>query len=283
MEALPGQVTCLRQWSGGDAQALEQLVPIVYNELQRLAHYHLRRERDGHTLQTTALVHEVYLRLCSQDEPQWENRAHFFAVAARMMRHILVDYSRRHGATKRGGAALHAPLDDALTIPMQEQFDLVTLDGALEQLAAFDARKCQVVEMRFFAGLPAEEIAAVLNTTEATVRLTGSLPRAGCTDTWKGIRRMSNAPSNPGLGSDRARLGGSPATARGRTGGLPGGPRWNLFLAAHRRSNFLGDETDQTARPDLLGKMEAMLARADAATPGACTRDHPRRARTSWQ
>ena len=160
----------LRQWSGGDTRAREQLVPIVYKELRRLAHYHLRRERDGHTLQTTALVHEVYLRLCSQDEARWENRAHFFAVAARMMRRILVDHSRRHGAGKRGGAPVHAPLDDALTIPMQRQFDLIALDGALEQLAAFDARKCQVVEMRFFTGLRAKEIAAVLKTTEATVR-----------------------------------------------------------------------------------------------------------------
>ena len=160
----------LRQWSGGDAGALDQLVPIVYSELGRLAHYHLGRERDGHTLQTTAVVHEVYLRLCSQDKPQWEDRAHFFAVAARMMRRILVDYSRRRGAQKRGPAALHVPLDDALTIPVQDQFDLIALDSALEGLAAFDARKCQVVEMRFFAGLAAKEIAVVLKTTEATVR-----------------------------------------------------------------------------------------------------------------
>jgi len=171
MEALPGQVTgLLRRWSGGDPQALEQLVPIVHNELQRLAHYYLRRERDGHTLQTTALVHEVYLRLCSQEEPQCENRTHFFAVAARMMRRILVDYSRQHGAAKRGGGAVRAPLEEALTVPMRERFDLVALDSALGQLAAFDARKCQVVEMRFFAGMRAREIAAVLNTTESTVR-----------------------------------------------------------------------------------------------------------------
>jgi RNA polymerase sigma factor (TIGR02999 family) len=171
MSALPGQVTgLLQRWSGGDAQALEQLVPIVYNELQRLAHYHLRREREGHTLQTTALVHEVYLRLCSQEEPQCENRAHFFAIAARMMRRILVDYSRRRGAGKRRGGAVRAPLEEALTVPMQERFDLVALDSALDQLAAFDARKCQVVEMRFFAGMHAREIAAVLSTTEATVR-----------------------------------------------------------------------------------------------------------------
>ena len=168
----------LRQWSGGDAQALEQLVPIVYGELRRLARYHLRRERKGHTLQTTALVHEVYLRLCGGTEPRWEDRAHFFAVAARMMRRILVDHSRRHGAEKRGGTPVHAPLDDALTIPVQEQVDLVELDGALAQLAAFDARKCQVVEMRFFAGLRAREIAAVLKTTEATVRRDWMIARA---------------------------------------------------------------------------------------------------------
>lgn len=160
----------LQLWSRGDAQALQQLVPIVYKELRRLAHYHLRRERAGHTLQTTALVHEVYLRLCSQQEPRWENRAHFFAVAARMMRRILVDHSRRQAAEKRGGAGAHTLLDDALTVPVQPELDLVALDGALEQLAAFDARKCQVVEMRFFTGLKAKEIAAVLGTTEATVR-----------------------------------------------------------------------------------------------------------------
>jgi RNA polymerase sigma factor (TIGR02999 family) len=171
MAESPSQVTSLlRQWSSGDGRALEQLVPIVYKELRRLAHYHLRRERNGHTLQTTALVHEVYLRLCRHEDARWENRAHFFAVAARMMRRILVDHSRRHGAEKRGGSPARAPLDDALTIPVQQQFDLMALDRALEQLAAFDARKCQVVEMRFFAGLRAREIAAVLKTTEATVR-----------------------------------------------------------------------------------------------------------------
>src|SRR3954464_11317725 len=170
MEAAHSQVsTLLRQWSGGDEQALEQLVPIIYSELRRLAHYHLKRERDGHTLQSTALVHEVYLRLCGQDV-QWTDRAHFFAVAARMMRRILVDYSRRRGAGKRGSGAVHVPLDDALMIPVGEPFDLIALDGALEQLAEFDARKSQVVEMRFFAGLEAKEIAVVLKTTEATIR-----------------------------------------------------------------------------------------------------------------
>ncbi|HXR78284.1 MAG TPA: ECF-type sigma factor [Bryobacteraceae bacterium] len=160
----------LRRWNGGDTEALDQLVPIVYQQLRQLAHYHLRRERDGHTLQTTALVHEVYLRLCGQDEPAWESRAHFFAVCAHMMRRILVDYSRRRAAGKRGRGAVHVPLADALSIPIPRTCDLVALDGALEQLATFDARKCRVVEMRFFAGLQAKEIAVVLKTTEATVR-----------------------------------------------------------------------------------------------------------------
>jgi RNA polymerase sigma factor (TIGR02999 family) len=160
----------LRQWNDGDNRALEQLVPIVYQELRRLSHYHLRREREGHTLQTTALVHEVYLRLCGEGEPQWADRAHFFAVASRIMRRILVDYSRRRGAEKRQMPGAAPALDEALCIPVQEQIDLIALDNALEQLAALDSRKCRVVEMRYFAGLPAKEIAVVLKTTEATVR-----------------------------------------------------------------------------------------------------------------
>jgi RNA polymerase sigma factor (TIGR02999 family) len=170
--------TLLRRWSDGDAGARERLVPIVYQELRRLAHHHRRREREGHSLQTTALVHEVYLRLCGQDDPQWEDRAHFFAVAARMMRRILVDYSRRRRADKRGADAVHVPLDDALGIPLSEKIDLIALDGALEQLAVVDARKCQVVEMRFFAGLAAKDIAVVLKTSEATVRRDWTIARA---------------------------------------------------------------------------------------------------------
>jgi len=160
----------LRQWNGGDPCALEQLAPIVYKELRRLSHYHLRREREGHTLQTTALVHEVYLRLCGEDEPQWEDRAHFFAVASRIMRRILVDYARRRGAEKRQVPGGPPALDEILAIPVQEQIDLIALDDALEHLAAFDERKCKVVEMRFFAGLHAKEIALVLKITEPTVR-----------------------------------------------------------------------------------------------------------------
>lgn len=170
VEQRSGVASLLRQWSEGDPSARERLVPIVYQELRRLAHYHLRRERSGHTLQTTALVHEVYLRLCGQDDPRWEDRAHFFAVAARMMRRILVDYARRHDAEKRGGEGVHVGLDEALTIPVKQPLNLLALDGALEQLAAFDSRKCQVVEMRFFVGLSAKEIAVALKTSEATVR-----------------------------------------------------------------------------------------------------------------
>jgi RNA polymerase sigma factor (TIGR02999 family) len=165
------QVTILlRQWSSGDQQALEQMMPVVYKELRRLAHYHLRSERAGHTLQTTALVHEVYLRLCGQDDLRWEDRAHFFALAAHMMRRILVDYSRRRGADKRGADAIHIPIEDAFNLPVPKQFDLMALDGALEALSEAHPRKYQVVEMRFFAGLGAKEIALVLKTTEATVR-----------------------------------------------------------------------------------------------------------------
>jgi RNA polymerase sigma factor (TIGR02999 family) len=179
-EPEPDVSQLLRKWSGGDQKALNELVPIVYKELRRLAHYHLDREREGHTLQSTALVHEVYLRLCGQDAPAWQDRAHFFAVAGRMMRRILVDYWRRNGAEKRGGCAIRTGLGDALEIPSEEQgkTDLIALDDALEQLYAFDARKCQVVEMRFFAGLSSREIASVLDTTEATVRRDWTIAKA---------------------------------------------------------------------------------------------------------
>lgn len=174
-----GEVTqLLRKWSSGDEKARDQLMPVIYKELQRLAHHHLRRESDGHTLQTTALVHEVYLRLCGARELRWEDRAHFFAVAARMMRRILVDYARRQNAEKRGGSAIRTALDDELAIPLQPGTDLVSLDDALEQLHNVDARKCQVVEMRFFVGLSAKEIAAALGTTEATVRRDWTIAKA---------------------------------------------------------------------------------------------------------
>jgi RNA polymerase sigma factor (TIGR02999 family) len=160
----------LRQWNDGDAGAREELVAIIYPDLRRLANHHLMHERAGHTLQPTALVHEVYLQLCRQEDAQWVDRAHFFAVAARMMRRILVDYSRQRGAEKRGGNAFRVEFHEAIEVPLDQPFDLIALDDALTELAAFDARKCQVVELRFFVGLDAKEIAAVLKTSEATVR-----------------------------------------------------------------------------------------------------------------
>jgi RNA polymerase sigma factor (TIGR02999 family) len=180
MDSSRGEVTeLLRRWCGGDAQALEQLMPIVYDELRRLARYHLRGKRDGHTLPGTALVHEVYLRLCNQEAPpQLASRAHFFAVAAQMMRRILVDHARRKGAAKRGGLAGRALLEEALTVPVQDCVDLLALDESLKQLAAVDPRKSRVVEMRFFGGLSANEIAAVLGSTEATVRRDWTIARA---------------------------------------------------------------------------------------------------------
>jgi RNA polymerase sigma factor (TIGR02999 family) len=168
----------LRQWNGGDAGAREELVSIVYPELRRLAGYHLRRERAGHTLQPTALVHEVYLQLCRQEDSEWVDRAHFFAVAARMMRRILVDYSRQRGAEKRGGDAVRVEFNDAIRLPLDQPFNLIELDDALTELAAFDSRKCQVVELRFFVGLDARETAAVLKTSEATVRKDWMIARA---------------------------------------------------------------------------------------------------------
>lgn len=179
MEAAPGQVTkLLQRWSQGDADALNLLVPLVYEDLRRLANYYLQQEANAQTLQSTALVHEVYLRLCHQEDPQWDGRAHFFAVAAKMMRRILVDHARRRFAAKRGGGMQPRDLDEALVLPLPPTLDLVSLDESLKELAEFDERKCQVVEMRFFAGLSAKDIALVLRTTEATVRRDWIIARA---------------------------------------------------------------------------------------------------------
>ena len=174
-----GQITqLLRRWSNGDNEALDSLIPLVYDDLRRLANYFLQQEAHAQTLQSTALVHEVYLRLCRQEDPHWESRAHFFAVAAKMIRRILVDHARRKLAGKRGGKIKPDQLDEALMLPVPSNLDLVALDEALKELADFDARKCQVVEMRFFAGLAAKDIATVLHTTEATVRRDWNIARA---------------------------------------------------------------------------------------------------------
>ena len=156
-------------WSGGDKSAIESLMPLVYDELRRLAHRHMNRERPGHTLQTTALVNEAYLRLVNWRDVQWQDRAHFFAVSAQMMRRILVDFARERQYLKRGGGALRVSLSEAASLTDQHGADLVALDEALTALADMDPRKGQVVEMRFFGGMSVEEVAEVLKVSEETV------------------------------------------------------------------------------------------------------------------
>jgi RNA polymerase sigma factor (TIGR02999 family) len=161
--------TLLRAWSDGDQDALDKLTPIVYSELRRLAGRYMRGERTGHSLQTTALVNEAYLRLVDYKSMRWQNRAHFFAVSAQLMRRILVDYARRHNL-KRGGDVPHVSLDEAASIAGGQDTDLVALDRAMHALARIDPRKVQVVEMRFFGGLNVEETAEVLRISTVTVK-----------------------------------------------------------------------------------------------------------------
>src|ERR1700683_2261035 len=159
----------LRAWSGGDPRALARLTPIVYDELHRLARRYMKRERPGHSLQTTALVNEAYMRLVDYTRMQWQDRAHFFAVSAQLMRRILVEHARRHNL-KRGGGVQHVPLDEAAVVCGARAGDIVALDDAMNALARFDPRKVQVVEMRFFGGLSVEETAEVLKVSAITVR-----------------------------------------------------------------------------------------------------------------
>jgi RNA polymerase sigma factor (TIGR02999 family) len=159
----------LADWAAQDPTARDRLVPIVYEELRRLAHHYMRGERAGHTLQTTALVNEVYLRLAGINGLQWRDRAHFFAMAARLMRRILVDYARRHGRDKRGGGVSVTTLEDH-AVTAEPNVDIIALDAALEQLAAVDRQQSQVVELRFFAGLSIEETAEALGISPATVK-----------------------------------------------------------------------------------------------------------------
>ncbi len=160
----------LADWSRGDQQALEKLTPIVYEELRRLAGRYLRQERHGHTLQSTALVHEAYLKLVGQHSIHWQNRAQFFGVAAQLIRRILVDYARNRHAAKRGANAPKLSLDEAIAVPGERDLDLVALDDALEGLAKLDPRQSRLVELRFFAGLTMEETAEVLNMSLATAK-----------------------------------------------------------------------------------------------------------------
>jgi RNA polymerase sigma factor (TIGR02999 family) len=160
----------LVRWRDGDREALEALMPLVYNELRRLAHHYLRQERSDHTLQSTALVHEAYLRLAGQNPPHWQNRAHFFGIAAHIMRQILVEYARGRSAAKRGGSACRLTLDEAVALPRQMDVDVVELDKALTGLAELDAQQSRIVELRFFAGLTIEDTSEVLGISPATVK-----------------------------------------------------------------------------------------------------------------
>jgi RNA polymerase sigma-70 factor (ECF subfamily) len=160
----------LIDWSGGDHEAPARLMPLVYEELRRLARQYLQRERPDHTLQATGLVHEAYLRLVDQSTTTWQNRAHFFGVAAQVMRRILVDYARSHRAEKRGGGWDKLAFNEALAPSAERSIDLVALDDALKDLLAFDPRQSQIVELRFFGGLTNEEIGEVLDVSPRTVK-----------------------------------------------------------------------------------------------------------------
>lgn len=171
MTSSPSEVTrMLLDWSNGDKAALDKLVPVVYEELRRLASYYMRRERPGHTLQTSALVNEAYMRLVDYRQMQWQSRAHFFAVAAQAMRRVLVDHARKQRFAKRGGGAVKVSLDESLAVSQKQAADLIALDDALTGLEAIDARKCRIVELRYIGGLNIEETAEVLDISPATVQ-----------------------------------------------------------------------------------------------------------------
>jgi len=179
MAASSQQVTqLLVAWSGGDQAARDELMPLVYEELRRLAHKCIRRERPGHTLQTSALLNEAYLRLVDQKNIHWQDRAHFFGIAARLMRQVLVDYARKRGYAKRGGDAHRVPLDEALIVSEERAADVVALDDALKSLAEIDPRQSQIVELRFFGGLSIEETAEVLAVSPGTVMRDWTLAKA---------------------------------------------------------------------------------------------------------
>jgi RNA polymerase sigma-70 factor, ECF subfamily len=182
-EPLPSNISeLLDAWSGGDREAWNRLVPLVYDELRAQAHRYLRRERLNHTLETTALVHETYLKLVGQRAVRWDNRAHFFWLAAEIMRRILVDYARRRNREKRGGEIELVPLDSvALQIAAgsgEANVDLLALDEALSRLAAIDAQQAKIVELKFFGGLNTEETAEILNVSPATVKRDWAMSKA---------------------------------------------------------------------------------------------------------
>lgn len=167
----------LQAWRDGEQTALERLIPLIYSELHQLARHYLRRERKGHTLQTSALVNEAFLRLIDQ-HVGWQNRAHFFGIAARQMRRILVDYARHRGAEKRGGEQERMELDEALDVAQSRDAELIALDDALKTLATFDPQQCRVVELRYFGGLTIEETAEALGISHATVEREWAMAKA---------------------------------------------------------------------------------------------------------
>ena len=178
-ELTPQNVTqLLLQWNKGDPAALDALIPLVYGELRRLARHYLQQEKQGHTLSSTALVHEAYLRLVNQREVTWQNRAHFFGVASQMMRRILVDHARKRASAKRGGESLTLALDDSIAATQGKAVDLVALDHALVGLAKLDERQSRLVELRFFGGLSIEETSEVLGVSTPTVKRDWASARA---------------------------------------------------------------------------------------------------------
>jgi RNA polymerase sigma factor (TIGR02999 family) len=169
----------LKKWSEGNQEVLDKLMPLVYNELRRQASRYLRRERANHTLQTTALIHEAYLKLIDQNQVEWQNRTHFYAIAAQAMRRILVDYARERNREKRGGAAENLPLEEAAFVVSEgKNVDLVALDEALTRLAQFDERQARVVELRYFSGLSIDETADILGVSNVTVRRDWNMAKA---------------------------------------------------------------------------------------------------------
>jgi RNA polymerase sigma factor (TIGR02999 family) len=171
-EVSPNQITqWLVEWGQGNQLALDQLMPLVYDELRRMAHRYMRNQRSGHTLQTTEMIHEAYLKLASGSDKDWQNRAHFYGVAAQAMRHILVDYARSRQSQKRGGAAEKVTLDESALASFERADEVVELNGALEKLTVLDERKGRVVELKYFGGLTHEEIATVLKVSPDTVKL----------------------------------------------------------------------------------------------------------------
>lgn len=177
----------LIKWTRGDQRALDELMPVIHSELRRLARRYMARERPGHTLQTTALINEAYLRLVDQQGVDWQDRAHFFAVAAQVMRHILVDHARKYHADKRGAGAQKVPLDDVVVANQERAAELVALDDALGELANLDSRQCQIVELRFFGGLTVEETAEVLKIAPITVMREWRAARAWLREKCSGL------------------------------------------------------------------------------------------------